>query len=111
MWLPRTIPASTATSSVNHSATDIAGALSLVLWQFRTNLGLFTHSYEVDTGLSNLGPIDTPIPSPYNAQLNDPGRQVQNAVVDLHGITDTATAEFIASKGREFYTQVRLQHV
>jgi hypothetical protein len=90
---------------VNHSATDIAGALSLVLWQFRTNLGLFTHSYEVNTGLGNLGAIDTPIPSPYNAQLNDVGRQVQNAVVDLHGITDTATAAFIASVGRQFYTK------
>ncbi|WP_176441827.1 choice-of-anchor D domain-containing protein [Granulicella rosea] len=90
---------------VNHSATDIAGALSLVLWQFRTNLGLFTHSYQVNSGLNNLGVIDTPIPSPYNAQLNDVGRQVQNAVVDLHGITDTATAAFIASQGREFYTK------
>ncbi len=88
-----------------HGATDIAGNLGLVLWQFRTNLNLFTHSYEVNTGLNNLGVIDTPVPSPFNQQLNDVGRQVQNAVVDLHGITDTATAAFIASQGREFYTK------
>jgi hypothetical protein len=88
-----------------HSATDIVGNLGLVLWQFRTNLNLFTHSYEVNSGLNNLGAIDTPIPSPFNQQLNDPGRQVQNAVVDLHGITDSATAAFIASQGRQFYTK------
>jgi hypothetical protein len=88
-----------------HSATDIAGNLGLVLWQFRTNLSLFTHSYNVNAGLNNLGVIDTPIPSPFNQQLNDPGRQVQNAVVDVHGITDTATAAFIASQGRQFYTK------
>ena len=90
---------------VKHSPTDITGALSLVLWQFRTNLGLFTHSYEVDTGLSNLGVIDTPIPSPYNPQFNEAGRQVQNAVVDIHGITDSATQDFINTTGRGFYTK------
>ncbi len=90
---------------LNHSPTDIAGFTSLILWQFRTSLSLFTHSYGVDVGLNLLGPSDTPIPSPYNQQLNDPGRVAQNAVVDLHGITDTATAAFIASKGRNFYTK------
>jgi hypothetical protein len=90
---------------VNHSATDIAGSLSLVLWQFRTNLGLFTHSYTVDSGLNNLGPMDITLPSVADSGSADAARQAQNAVVELSGFTDAPTTTFMTQTGRNFYTK------
>ena len=90
---------------LKHSATDIAGSIGLVVWQFRTNLNLFTHSYDYNSGLNNLGAIDTPLPSATSSALADPGRAVQNAVTEVYGMTDAATQGFITATGRGFYTK------
>jgi len=90
---------------LNHSATDIAGSVSLVLWQFRTNLNLFTHSYTVDSGLNNLGPMDITLPSVADSGSTDAARQAQNAVVELSGFTDAPTTTFMAQTNRNFYTK------
>lgn len=71
----------------NHSATDIAGSLGQVQYVFRINLSLFTSTYSMNAGLDNLGESIVPLPTPTVLGNTDPGRQVQNAVLDLHGLT------------------------
>ena len=73
-------------STVSHGASDIAGGIGQWQYVFRINLNQFTETYEVNSGLGNLGVIDTPLPSPSVTGTADPGRQVQNAAVDLHGL-------------------------
>jgi hypothetical protein len=74
-------------SALGHSATDIAGSLGQWQYVFRISLPLFTETYSVNSGLGNLGVIDTPLPAYNLTGTSDPGRQVQNAVVDLHGLS------------------------
>lgn len=69
-----------------HSATDVAGSLGQVQYVFRINLSLFTNTYSVNAGLNNLGESIVPLPSPTVLGNTDPGRQVQNAALDLHGL-------------------------
>lgn len=70
----------------NHSATDVPGSLGQVQYVFRLNLSLFNTTYSQDTGLNNLGPQIVPLPDPSVLDNTDPGRQVQNAALDLHGL-------------------------
>src|SRR5258708_316769 len=72
---------------VNLSATDIAGSLGQIQYVFRVNLTLFSNTYSVNSGLNNLGPaiVTRPVVPPTAA--SDPGRQVQDATLDLHGLT------------------------
>jgi hypothetical protein len=71
-----------------------------IQWIFRDNQSIFTHTYEVNSGLNWLGAEDIPL-SPWNDPLlADPGRQVQNAATDLHGDPYVA-----ASYGRWFETK------
>lgn len=83
----------------NHSATDVPGSLGQVQFVFRINLSLFTSTYSVNSGLNNLGPENIPLPDPSVLGNTDPGRQVQNAVLDLHGLPVPP------GYTREFYTK------
>lgn len=83
----------------NHSATDVPGSLGQVQYVFRINLSLFNNTYSVDTGLNNLGPQVVPLPDPSVLGNTDPGRQVQNAALDIHGLP--APSGFT----RSFYTK------
>jgi hypothetical protein len=80
---------------VDHGAGDIAGNLGQIQFVFRVNLTLFPNTYSVNTGLSNLGATFVPQPP----AGSDPGRQVQDATVDLHGLS--LPTDF----RREFYTK------
>ncbi len=84
---------------VDHSATDIAGDLGQVQYVFRLSQTLFNHTYSYNSGLHNQGPTAITLPSPAVLGNTDPGRQVQNAVVDLTGLTLPATF------ARQFYTK------
>jgi hypothetical protein len=71
-----------------------------IQWIFRDNQSIFTHTYEVNSGLGWLGVEDIPLPSVSDMASSDPGRVVQNAAEDLHGFTDIP-----AGFGREFMTK------
>jgi hypothetical protein len=83
----------------NHGPTDVAGALGQVQYVFRISLSQFTTTYSVDSGLNNLGPTATPLPDPSVTGSSDPGRAVQDAAVDIHGLPAPA------GYGRSFYTK------
>jgi len=85
--------------TANHSATDIAGDLGQVQYVFRISQSLFTNTYSVNSGLNNLGATAITLPTPTVLNTTDPGRQVENAVVDLHGLS------LPSGFGREFYTK------
>jgi hypothetical protein len=82
-----------------HGAADIAGSLGQVQYVFRVSLTEFTNTYSYNSGLNNLGAALIPQPDPSVTGTTDPGRQVQNAAVDLHGLP--LPAGFV----REFYTK------
>ncbi len=84
---------------VDHAATDIAGSLGQVQYVFRLSPALFNQTYAVNTGLGNPGATITTLPSQAVLGTTDPGRQVQNAVVDLHGLP------LPAGFTRSFYTK------
>lgn len=73
---------------LDHRPGDAAASVGQIQWVFRGNLGEFTHTYSVNTGLSNLGATAVPLP---DAVLTGtglvPGRNVQDATVDLHGLS------------------------
>lgn len=71
---------------LNHSASDIAGSLGQQQYIFRVNTSLFDTMYLVDSGLQNLGPVAVQLPSTTVTGSTDPGRQVQNACVDISGL-------------------------
>jgi len=72
-----------------HSSTDIAGSLGQVQYVFRVSQTLLNNTYSYNSGLNNLGPTLIPLPDPAVsiAAGADPGRAVQDATVDLHGLT------------------------
>jgi len=82
-----------------HSAADIAGSLGQVQYVFRISLSQFTSTYSYNSGLNNLGATVIPLPDPSATGSTDPGRAVQDATVDLHGLPVPA------SYGRTFYTK------
>ncbi|HWB87136.1 MAG TPA: polysaccharide lyase family protein [Bryobacteraceae bacterium] len=84
---------------VNHGPSDIAGSIGQIQFVFRINLALFTNTYSVNSGLNNLGATAVPQPDPSVTGTRDPGRQVQDATVDLHGLT------LPQGFRREFYTK------
>lgn len=84
---------------VNHGTTDIAGSLGQIQFVFRVNLALFPNTFAVNTGLNNLGATRTPLAGPVLQGVIDPGRQVQDATVDLHGLP------LAPGYRREFYTK------
>jgi hypothetical protein len=96
----------------NHSATDIAGSLGQVQYVFRINLSLFNNTYSVNTGLNNLGVENIPLPSPSVLDNTDPGRQVQNAVLDLHGlpVPEGFTQQFYTKYDYSSYEYLHAAH-
>lgn len=72
---------------IGKSPTDIAGSLGQQQYIFRVNTSLFTNMYLVNSGLNNLGAVAVPLPAASVTGNTDPGRQVQNAVVDLNGLS------------------------
>ncbi|MGH9404105.1 MAG: polysaccharide lyase family protein [Terriglobia bacterium] len=83
----------------DHGASDIAGGIGQVQYVYRPNLALFTHTYSVNSGLNNLGATDVPLPDAVLQGTSDPGRNVQDATVDLHGLP------LPPGYRREFYTK------
>jgi len=83
----------------NHSSTATTGTFGQIQYVYRISQTDFTNYYEVNSGLNNLGATEIVLPSPADLNSTDPGRQVQNAVVDLHGFT------LPSGYGREFYTK------
>jgi hypothetical protein len=84
---------------LDHGATDIAGSVGQIQWVLRSDLTQFTNTYSVDSGLGNLGATAVPLPDAVLFGTTDPGRNVQDATVDLHGLTLPANFR------REFYTK------
>ena len=74
-------------SVFSHAPTDPTGSLGQVQYVFRVNPALFTNTYSVNSGLHNLGPTSIPEPSPAVMGNADPGRQVQDATLDVHGLS------------------------
>ena len=72
--------------TVEHGPADIAGNIGQIQFVFRVSLPLFTNTYSVNSGLSNLGVATVPMPDPTVSGTTDPGRQVQDATVDLYGL-------------------------
>jgi hypothetical protein len=88
-------------NTTDHAAADITGGIGTLGKTFRINQTVFTNTYSVNAGLNALGVENIPLPSPsvYTAAGQDPGRAVENAVQDLHGLP------LPAGYGREFETK------
>ena len=71
-----------------HNTPDTAASVGQIQWVFRDNQSIFTHTYEVNSGLGILGAEDVTRPSVTDTSSSDPGRVVSNAVEDLHGFSD-----------------------
>jgi len=86
---------------LDHGAGDVAGSIGQIQWVVRGNLSQFTNTYSVNSGLSNLGATSVPMPDAvlYGISPSVPGRNVQDATVDLHGLN------LPAGFRREFYTK------
>ncbi len=83
----------------NHAATDIAGGIGQIQWVFRDNLTQFDNTYSVDPSVNSPGPTAVPLPLSSEMFSTDPGRAVQDATVDLHGLPVPA------GYTRQFYTK------
>lgn len=84
---------------LDHGANDIAGSIGQIQWVVRGDLAQFTNTYSVNSGLSNLGATSVPMPNAVLFGGTEAGRNVQDATVDLHGLT------LPAGFRREFYTK------
>ncbi|HEY3835016.1 MAG TPA: polysaccharide lyase family protein [Bryobacteraceae bacterium] len=83
----------------NHAASDIAGSIGQVQWVFRDSLTAFTNTYSVNPSVNNPGVTTVPLPPANENFSTDPGRNVQDATVDLHGLPVPA------GYTRDFYTK------
>ena len=77
---------------LSHTATDPATSVGQGQFLFRSNPSLFTNLYQINTGPNQLGATNAvttagvPSTNPnYGTYSSVPGRQVQNATVDLTG--------------------------
>jgi hypothetical protein len=86
--------------SLEHTRSDIAGSIGQIQWVFRGDLTQFVNTYSVNTGLANLGGTHVPMPDAvlFGTGITA-GRNVQDATVDLHGLT------LPVGFRREFYTK------
>ncbi len=85
--------------AASHAAADIAGGLGQIQYVFRISQTLFNNYYSVNSGLNNLGVTQIPLPDPAVLNTSDPGRAVQDATSDLHGLP------LPDAFGRQFYTK------
>ena len=84
----------------NYVSADGAGNFGQVQYVNRVSWDYFYDTYQYNEGLNNLGGWSLTLPSNADINSTDPGRAVQNAVVDLHGFTLPSSGW-----GREFYTK------
>lgn len=84
---------------LDHGPGDAAGSIGQIQWVLRSDLSQFTNTYSVNSGLSNLGATTVPMPNAVLFGTSDPGRNVQDATTDLHGLT------LPTGFRREFYTK------
>ncbi|HLJ76808.1 MAG TPA: polysaccharide lyase family protein [Acidobacteriaceae bacterium] len=84
---------------LDHGANDVAGSIGQIQWVVRGDLAQFTNTYSVNSGLSNPGATSVPMPNAVLFGGTEAGRNVQDATVDLHGLT------LPAGFRREFYTK------
>ena len=83
----------------NHTAGAAEGTFGQLQYLIRVSQSFFPNTYSFNSGLNNLGGWSVTLPTTTAAENADPGRAVQNAVMDLHGIT------LPAAWGREFDTK------
>jgi hypothetical protein len=97
---------------IGHSPTDIAGTLGQQQYIFRLNTAQFGTMYLVDSGLQNPGGVSVPLPDAAVTGNADPGRQVQNAVVDIHGLPQPAgwTRQFATKYDFSSYEYLHKAH-
>ena len=82
----------------NHASGAAEGTFGQLQFLFRVS-GYFTNTYQYNEGLGNLGGWSLTLPTTTSGEDGDAGRAVQNAVMDLHGIT------LPSAWGREFETK------
>ncbi|HKV46510.1 MAG TPA: polysaccharide lyase family protein [Candidatus Acidoferrales bacterium] len=80
---------------LDHGPGDAAASVGQIQWVFRGDLNQFTNTYDVNTGLGNLGARTVPT----NLAFGDGGRGVQDATNDLHGLSEPVGFR------RSFYTK------
>jgi hypothetical protein len=71
----------------SHSSSAAAASMTQIQYVYRISQTDFTNTYAVNMGLNNLGATPIVLPSSADMWSTDPGRQVQNGCVDLHGFT------------------------
>lgn len=84
---------------LDHGPGNLPSSVGQIQWVFRGDLSQFTNTYSVNSGLNNLGATSVPMPDAVLFGTADKGRNVQDATVDLHGLTLPANFR------REFYTK------
>jgi hypothetical protein len=84
---------------LNHAANAAPGNFGQIQYVYRVSNTEFVNTYSVNSGLNNTGATALALPSQPDLGTTDPGRNVQNAVTDLHGFT------LPTGFGREFYTK------
>ena len=80
---------------LDHGPGDAAASVGQIQWVFRGDLNQFANTYDVNTGLGNLGARTVPT----NLAFGDGGHNVQDATNDLHGLTEPVGLR------RTFYTK------
>jgi hypothetical protein len=85
---------------VTYDSSYGSGSFGQVQYVDRVSWNYFYDTYEYNEGLNNLGGWSLTLPANADINSTDPGRAVQNAVVDLHGFTLPSS-----DWGREFYTK------
>ncbi|MGD0830707.1 MAG: polysaccharide lyase family protein, partial [Terracidiphilus sp.] len=84
---------------VTHPSSSAAATWGQLQYVYRINQTEFNNTYQLNSGLNNLGGWAIALPSVADMSSTDPGRAVQNAVEDLHGFS------LPSNFGREFYTK------
>ncbi|MBO0911967.1 MAG: hypothetical protein J2P13_09255, partial [Acidobacteria bacterium] len=84
---------------LDHGPGDLKGSVGQIQWVFRGDLTQFTNTYSVNSGLNNLGATAVPMPDAVLFGGTSSGRNVQDATVDLHGLTSPGGFR------RQFYTK------
>lgn len=80
---------------LDHGPGDAAASVGQIQWVFRGDLNQFANTYDVNTGLGNLGARTVPT----NLDFGGAGRTVQDSTTDLHGLTEPVGFR------RSFYTK------
>jgi len=83
----------------NHPASSGAATWGQLQFVYRISTTLFNNTYQYNMGLNNLGGWSVTRPTTTAAEDADAARTVQNACMDLHGIT------LPSDWGREFDTK------